>query len=141
MARYQVPQFIDIEDKILGPLTLRQFLYFMTAAAILFILWTLLKLNYFIIGATIIGGTAILFAFVKINGQPFSRLIVNLINFILRPQKYIWRREQLPAMIENDTPPATPQKPKTQYSRIKKPVSESKLKKLAWELNKKEDQN
>jgi len=39
--QYQVPQFIEVEDRIIGPLTLKQFLYLAFAGAILFVLWFL----------------------------------------------------------------------------------------------------
>ena len=40
--RYQVPQFIDVEDKIFGPLTLKQFLYVAGGSGFSFIIWSIL---------------------------------------------------------------------------------------------------
>ena len=130
MPKYQLPQFIDIEDKILGPLTLRQFLYFLAAAAILFIFWTLLKFEYFIVAAVVVLGFATMFAFVKINGRPFNYFISDFIKFLFKPQKYIWKKEKFSPTSEKKLPPAIIKQSPTQ-----KDVSESKLKKLSWRLD------
>jgi len=37
--RFQVPQFIEVEDKIFGPLTLKQFIYLAGAGGVVFVLW------------------------------------------------------------------------------------------------------
>ena len=37
--QFQVPQFIDVENKIIGPLSLRQFLYLAGAGLISFMLF------------------------------------------------------------------------------------------------------
>ncbi len=42
--QYKVPQFIDVEDKIFGPLTFKQFLYLGGAGGISLIFITLLPL-------------------------------------------------------------------------------------------------
>jgi hypothetical protein len=92
--QFQVPQFIDIEDKIVGPLTLKQFLYLAAGFGLIFILYFTLKFFIWIIFAIIIGAIAIAFAFVKINGQYFSKIVISMINFYLKPQKYIWQPEK-----------------------------------------------
>lgn len=136
MPRYQVPQFIDIEDKIIGPLTLRQFLYFLAAAAILFIFWTLLAFEYFVVIAIITVGLAGIFSFVKIHGRSFTYFISNFISFIFKSQKYIWKKEKTltKETHEKDLPPKVTEQPIA-----KKDISESRLKKLAWKLDIKED--
>lgn len=140
MPKYQLPQFIDIEDKILGPLTLRQFLYFLGAGAILFIFWTLLKFEYFLVAAIIVLGLATMFAFIKINGRPFHYFISNFIKFIFKPQRYIWKREKTPSM-PKDAPGENLPHIATKQSPVKKDVSEGGLKKLAWRLDIKENDN
>jgi hypothetical protein len=37
---FNVPQFIDVEDKIAGPLTVKQVLWLIGMGAVLFIVWT-----------------------------------------------------------------------------------------------------
>jgi hypothetical protein len=51
MKQFHVPQFIEVEDKIFGPLTLKQFLYVIGGAGIVFIMYAFLRnfLPFFLI--------------------------------------------------------------------------------------------
>jgi hypothetical protein len=91
--QFQVPQFIDIEDKIVGPLTLKQFLYLAAGFGIIFILYFYIKFIIWLMLSAIIGAFAIALAFLKINGQAFPKIVTNAIKFYLRPQIYIWQPE------------------------------------------------
>ncbi len=90
--RYQVPQFIDIEDKIVGPFTLKQFLIYVFTALMLVPVFLFSDLSLFITLALPVAGIAVLFAHVKINGKPFATILVNGFNFYTHNQLYIWRR-------------------------------------------------
>ena len=59
--QFNVPQFIDIEDKIIGPLTLKQFLFLVAGAGLLFVLWLFLNLGAFIILSMLIWSMGTLF--------------------------------------------------------------------------------
>lgn len=91
--RFQVPQFIDIEDKIVGPLTLKQFIYIAIAFGISMFFYFTISFYIWIIITLIIGIIAFAFAFLKINNQPFSRMFVSIINFYLKPKIYVWHPE------------------------------------------------
>ena len=97
--QFQVPQFTDIEDKVIGPFTLKQFLYLAGAGGVLFILFKSVKLFLFILLSIPIGGLAIALAFVKVNNRPFISLIKHFFGFLGKPDFYVWRK-----------PKATPQK-------------------------------
>ena len=43
MDRYNVPQFIDVEAKIIGPITARQFIIMLVACGLTFIWYKTLK--------------------------------------------------------------------------------------------------
>ena len=43
--QFRVPQFIDIEDKVIGPLTLKQFAYVLGAAGFAFLIWTFISIK------------------------------------------------------------------------------------------------
>jgi hypothetical protein len=77
--KFIVPQFIDSEDKILGPITVRQFLTLIAATFLIFIEKTIFTLAPFIFLALITAGVAGTFAFLKINGQPFHLFFVNVL--------------------------------------------------------------
>jgi len=90
--QFQVPQFIDIEDKVIGPLTIKQFLYLLGAGFIIFIIYKILNLFATIILAIPIAGIAIALAFVKIGNQPFVSFLKNFFGFIRKPDFYVWKK-------------------------------------------------
>src|SRR3989344_7465605 len=91
MAQFQVPQFIETEDKIVGPLTLRQSLYLAGAGLILFLSFFILKTFLWFILAAFIGTAAALMAFVKFNGQPMHKAIFAMLNYAWHPRFYLWK--------------------------------------------------
>lgn len=91
--QFSVPQFIEVEDKIIGPLTLKQFLYLAGGAGLIFLLWYILKLWLFLIVSVPILSLSISLAFLKINGRPFFDFLVSMINYLLKPKTYIWKEK------------------------------------------------
>jgi len=51
--QFQVPQFIEVEDKIFGPLTFKQFVYMAGGAGLAYLLWRVLP---FLLAAPLIMG-------------------------------------------------------------------------------------
>lgn len=105
--KYIVPQFIDNEDKILGPITVRQFLILLAAVVILFISYKLAPSTaVFIVIALFTCGIAGTFGFVKIHTQPFHLFFLNFLASRIRPQLRVWDKEltdaQLYAFMELD---------------------------------------
>jgi len=90
--QFQVPQFIDIEDKVIGPLTIKQFLYLLVAGVVIFILYKILNLFATIVLAIPIIGVAITLAFVKVHGQPFMGVVSNFFRFLRKPDFYVWKK-------------------------------------------------
>lgn len=108
--KFVVPQFIDAEDKILGPITVRQFLICLGAAFLIFIEYKLLTFVYFIFATIITGGLAATFSFLKINGQPFHVFFVNFLETNVRPSLRTWQKgltdTELQAIIKHHKPAA-----------------------------------
>lgn len=92
MANFQVPQFIDIEDKIIGPLAIRQFIILVCTVAVIFVLNNFFALWLMIILGGIIGAIGLAMAFLKINGQYFSRVVFNAFKYFVSPRLYVWQR-------------------------------------------------
>ena len=90
MDQFTVPQFIDVEDKIFGPVTARQFVILLVAGLILFLFYKIADTTLFIFALATIGSSALILAFVKINGQAFHYFILNLIQTLRRPSRRIW---------------------------------------------------
>lgn len=91
--QFQVPQFIDVEDKIIGPLTLKQFLYLAGAGGIGFMLFFILQTWLWIIVMAIIGLLAFAAGFIKINGRPMPIILLAALKYAWQPKLYLWQRE------------------------------------------------
>lgn len=91
--QFKVPQFIEVEDKLIGPLTLKQFLYLVAGAGLLLMLWFFLTLTAFIIVAIPIGIFCLALAFYKINGRPLVYFLGSLVKYLTKPRLYLWRKK------------------------------------------------
>lgn len=131
MAQYQVPQFIEIEDKIFGPLTLKQFLYLAGGGGLCLILFTLLPLWLAIPLMLPVAGFAAALAFYKVNGRPFVVAVEHAVSYFLGNKLYLWQQRQVKTTPNNAKQPV----PMGQPSLAVPALSESKLKDLAWSLN------
>lgn len=94
--QYLVPQFIDVEDKILGPITVRQFLILMVTGLILFIAYQLADFTLFLIEAIVIVLLASIVAFYKVNGMPFHFFLLNFIQTFQKPKMRVWDKTYIP---------------------------------------------
>lgn len=126
--QYQVPQFIEIEDKIFGPLTFKQFLYVAGGGAISFLVWSFLPK----IAAILIGGPLLAFflmaAFFRINGRPFLFFVESFVKFFFSKKLYLWKKEKKQPVVGNRAP--------VRDSKVELPkLSESKLRELSWGLD------
>ncbi len=93
MDQITVPQFIENEDRILGPITVRQFVIILVACAILFVAYKTTDLTAFIFVAVLVGGCAGVLGFVRINGQPFHFFLLNIARTASRPTLRVWRKD------------------------------------------------
>lgn len=91
--QFVVPQFIDVESKILGPLTARQFVLIVFWAFLLFLTLKLFSFFTFIILAIFESLVTFLFAFIKINGRLFHHFIITLLQTQRIPKTRIWHKE------------------------------------------------
>ena len=90
---FGVPQYIDIEDKIAGPLTGKQLLWMFGMGAVLLILWNSLEAGAFYAAALPVAGLFCALAFYKPYGQPMIKFLIYSVLFLFRPKVYVWRRE------------------------------------------------
>ena len=94
--QFKVPQNLDIESKLIGPLSFTQIVYVGGGLGFIFLLKLLLKNTTF---AIILGGPVALLgavlAFKKINGRPFVHFLIHFLKFYLYSKKeYAWRSEK-----------------------------------------------
>lgn len=102
--QYTVPKFIEMEAKIIGPFTFKQFTYVGFAAAILFILYFSVPFYLFIIAAVILMGGALTLAFLKIEGRSMPTILKNFLIFSAKPRLYIWKKKLAPPKIIKEKP-------------------------------------
>jgi len=93
MQQFVVPQFIDVEDKVLGPLSVRQFIILLVGAGILFLLFNIMGLIEFVFAAILVMLLLFVFAFVKINGRPFHFFLLSLLQTFRRPSLKLWTKD------------------------------------------------
>jgi hypothetical protein len=98
--QFQIPQFTEIEDKIIGPLTLKQFLYLAVGAFVIFILYKLLSFYIFLILAVPIVAICLSLAFIRVNQQPLMNTVKNFFRFLRKPDFYIWKKPEPKKTIE-----------------------------------------
>ncbi len=92
--RFQVPQFIETETKIVGPFTLKQFLYLAVGAVIIFILQYVLSLTYLIIAGLPIAIISFALAFYTVDGVPLPKYLLMALSFLSGPKRYQFRKDE-----------------------------------------------
>ena len=92
--QFPVPQFTDVEDKIIGPLTLKQFGIVFLAGIIIFAGYSSTKSILVLVFLIVLFGIpALAFAFVPFNGRPIYSTLGNLAKFLSSPKVLIFHKE------------------------------------------------
>lgn len=92
MQQFTIPQFIDVEDKIIGPITIRQFIIILAGFLLIALSYKLFDFSLFVTVALAILAISGSFAFVKINGRPLHLFVLNLIQTFKRPKLRVWQK-------------------------------------------------
>lgn len=111
--RFEVPQFIEIEDKIFGPFTWKQFVYLIGGVGIGVVLFVVAPLIIFVLLGLPVAGLAVLLAFYPVNNRPFAEFLESFVTFYSGNNLYHWRKKQQ-AVYKDETipePVATPYVP------------------------------
>ncbi len=132
--RYQVPQFIEIEDKIVGPFTIKQFIYIVGGAGMSFLVYTYVTFFLAIILIAVIMPLSLALAFYKINNKPFIDFLESAFTFYMKQNLYIWKKEDK-KIVQTEVAAQTP-------NQVYVPrLSDSKLKEMSWSLDINENMN
>ncbi len=125
---HQVPQFLEVEGKIFGPFTLKQFIYLAGGIGICVVAFVYLPPIGFIIVALPVAALTGALAFYRVNNKPFVEIVEAQFSYLLGGKLYVWRRE-----------PKAPETPKpavlAEAARQNVGVSASKIRDLAWSLD------
>lgn len=109
--RFEVPQFIEIEDKVFGPLTWRQFAYLGGASGLGAACFMYLPFFLFLLIAIPAAALFGALAFWPVNNRPFSIFLEAVYNYYTKTKLYLWKRTSLytPKKVTNQSPYLPPQ--------------------------------
>lgn len=130
--QFQVPQFIEVEDKIFGPLTFKQFVFVAGGAGIAYVLWRALPVYLAAPIAMLFVILGLALAFFQYNGQPFILALEHAFFYFVRGKLYLWSNDEAlntvkkKAAVVAGAPAPAPYIPH---------LSESKLHELSWSLD------
>lgn len=128
---YQVPQFIEVEDKIFGPFTLKQFVYVAGGIGLCAILVLYVRMPFGIILALPVAAFSAALAFYKVNNKNFVEILESGLKFYTAGRLYLWKKE-LKTGKQGAEGTAVASAPE----RVPLPtISRSKLHELAWSLD------
>ncbi len=127
--QYQVPQFIEIEDKIFGPFTFKQFVYIVGGGAVCFFAYRFLPFFIAVFIILPVGGLSFALAFYKVNNRPFVFVLESAAKYMLGKKLYIWQKTE-------KKPEKVPTQPAIDAAKVMVPkLSNSKLRDLTWSLD------
>ena len=129
--RFQVPQFIGVEDKIFGPLTIRQFVYLAGGAGLIIILLNTSFIPKFIaiFLSVPVGLFSLALAFYKYDQyKPFIEVVENAFSNFFRDKLYLWKKEER-------KPTPTAQQTEDESSMYVPKLGDSKLRDMTWSLD------
>jgi hypothetical protein len=128
---FKVPQFLDVEDKIFGPFTFRQFVYLAGGGGLCFVLYKVLGLLMGFIPMLAIAGFSLALTFYRPNGKPFINMLEAGFKFLFQNKLYIWKRRKIKAPAKE-----APTLPSVKIKKVGEPkLGRSKLQDLAWSLD------
>lgn len=133
--QFQVPQFLEVEARIIGPLTIKQFVYIAGSGGVCFASYIITK-NFFL--SFLISAPVVIFAMVlafkKINNKPFSYILEAAIKFYLSEKLYLWKK------VYKKNPEPTEETLPQKQSEIPT-LGSGRLKELSWQLNVSKDKS
>ncbi|TSC84540.1 MAG: Uncharacterized protein G01um101417_205 [Parcubacteria group bacterium Gr01-1014_17] len=127
--KYQTPQFIDIEDRLFGPLTVKQFVYLVGGAGLSFIAYRFLTFFIAILVIAPVVALSLALAFWKINGKPFVFVLESAIRYYFSEKLYLWRK--IPKVASSATHREGERATTLEFPKL----TEGKLRDLTWTLD------
>jgi len=113
MQQFVVPQFIDVEDKVIGPITVRQFIILLVGGGLIFIAYKLADFTLFLVEMILISTLTFVIAFIKVNGRPIHYFLLNIFQTSKRPKIRVWQKAfsnlELKSYAKNEAPKMPPQ--------------------------------
>jgi hypothetical protein len=132
--QFKVPQFLEIEDKIFGPFTFKQFVYLIGGAGLCFVLFKALGLLFGAIPILAVAGLSLALTFYRPNNKPFLDMIEAGFKYTTQGKLYIWKRRKIKESDKKKETVVTNEQ-KELLSQETPRLGKSKLRDLAWSLD------
>ena len=132
--QFKVPQFLEVEDKIFGPFTFKEFVYLAGGAGMCFVVYKLLGLIWGLIPILAIAGFAAMLTFYRPNNKPFINMLEAGFKYFLQSKLYIWKKRQNKIKFAESRNIAEKEKENV-MSEYGPRLSGNKLRDLAWSLD------
>ena len=133
--QFKVPQFLDIEDKIFGPFTFKEFVYLAGGGGLCFVLYKLLGLFLGAIPILAVATLAIALARYRPNNKPFINMIEAGFIYLIQDKLYIWKRRQNKINEDKQVKQTSNADEKRENMENRARLGGSKLRDLAWSLD------
>src|SRR3989338_3429732 len=92
--QFKVPQFLDIEDKIFGPFTFKEFTYLAGGAGLCFVLYKLLGFILGFLPMAVVALFSLTLTFYRPNNKPFVEMLQSFFKYTTQSKLYIWKRRK-----------------------------------------------
>jgi len=125
--QFPVPQNVEIEDKLIGPLTLKQFLYLLAGGILEFFFFSVFDTELFVLISIPTIGLAAAFAFVKVYDQKFSDFLLIMMRFAVTAKKRVWKRMPGALTSQSTFGQVVKTKSKEEQNRIREVIKEKQL--------------
>jgi hypothetical protein len=131
--QFKVPQFLDIEDKIFGPFTFREFVYLAGGAGLCFVFYKWLGLIFGAIPILLVAGFSGMLIFYRPNNKPFINMLESGFKFFTQNKLYIWKKDVKKSIAKAKL--IGDENKNEALEGLKMRLSGSKLRDLAWSLD------
>ncbi|MDD5547932.1 MAG: PrgI family protein [Candidatus Pacebacteria bacterium] len=125
--QFQVPQFIETEDKIIGPLTLKQFLYIAAGTGLIFIMFFTLNIWLWLFFSFFVAVFSAALAFVKVNGRPLPIVLAAAFEFYWKPKLFLWKKAEIREAEKEFKIPSVPEKKPSLLENLQQQLSTTKI--------------
>ena len=133
--QFKVPQFLDIEDKIFGPFTFKQFVYLAGGAGLCFVLYKLLGIYLGGIPILLVAGFSLALTFYRPNDKPFINMLEAGFTYLIQDKLYIWKRRKNENNKTNNKPESSVENNQRTNLENQVRLGGNKLRDLAWSLD------
>lgn len=133
--RFEIPQFIEVEDKIFGPFTWKQFVYLVGGGGAVFMLFIFLPFPIFLILAAPVAALAAGLAFYPVNNQPLSLFLEAIFSYASRSRLYLWKKGEKKPVAAEEAAGAPLYTPPSGSNRISSLSRKLELRALAGNLS------